>query len=212
MYWNVFLYILLFILCIGFFLFIYSCYLHCLDFIYLCLTSIILVFVLIILFYSCAYMYMCQYFCFFFGLFVLIIVMCMVWFYCFIFCICMSMYVCSNKDIFCFAFICLHVFIWNEHVCCTHSHMSTCLDGWIDWFCLAIFPTNLVRGLSSKEMNFQNKGAVPVWIDPILFIQLRNQNQSIRYGQRCGQRTHILEREEHTKFNIFYTNMVCVYS
>ena len=41
------------------------------------------------------------------------------------------------------------------------------------------FRTNLVRGLSNKEMKFQNKGAVPVQIAPLLFSQPRNQNQSI---------------------------------
>ena len=39
---------------------------------------------------------------------------------------------------------------------------------------LSDVPTSLVRGLSNKEMNFQNKGAVPVQIAPLLFSQPRN--------------------------------------
>jgi hypothetical protein len=49
----------------------------------------------------------------------------------------------------------------------------------IDWFWLPIFRTNLVRGLSSKEMKFQNKGAVPVQIAALSISQPHNQNQSI---------------------------------
>jgi len=41
------------------------------------------------------------------------------------------------------------------------------------------FRTQLVRGLSNKEMKFQNKGAVPVQIAPVLISQPHNQNQSI---------------------------------
>ena len=41
------------------------------------------------------------------------------------------------------------------------------------------FRTNLVRGLSNKEMEFQNKEAVPVQIAPLLISQPRNQHQSI---------------------------------
>ena len=52
----------------------------------------------------------------------------------------------------------------------------------IDTFGLPIFPTNLVRGLSNKEIKFQNKKAVPVQIAPLLFSQPRNQNQSIDKG------------------------------
>ena len=37
----------------------------------------------------------------------------------------------------------------------------------IDWFWLPIFRTNFVRGLSNKEMTFENKGAVLVQIAPI---------------------------------------------
>jgi len=37
--------------------------------------------------------------------------------------------------------------------------------------------TNLARGLSNKEMKFQNKGAVPVQIACLLFCQTCNQNQ-----------------------------------
>jgi len=44
----------------------------------------------------------------------------------------------------------------------------------IDWYWLPIFRTNLVRGLSNKEMKFQIQGAVPLWISQPL-----NQNQSI---------------------------------
>jgi len=46
----------------------------------------------------------------------------------------------------------------------------------IDWFWLPIFRTNLVRGLSNKEMKFQIKGVVPVQIAPLLFSQPRDQN------------------------------------
>ena len=49
----------------------------------------------------------------------------------------------------------------------------------IDWFWLAIFRNNLVRGLSSKEMKFQNKKAIPVQIDPLWISQTLHQNQSI---------------------------------
>jgi len=42
-----------------------------------------------------------------------------------------------------------------------------------------MFPINLVRGLSNKEMKPQKKGAIPVQIAPLLLSQPRNQNQSI---------------------------------
>jgi len=41
----------------------------------------------------------------------------------------------------------------------------------IDWLWLPIFPINLVRGLWNKEMEFQNKGEVPVQIAPLLISQ-----------------------------------------
>jgi len=57
----------------------------------------------------------------------------------------------------------------------THSYAA-----WpIDWFWLRIFRTKFVRGLSNKEMQFQNKGAVPVQITPLWISQPRNQNGSI---------------------------------
>jgi len=49
----------------------------------------------------------------------------------------------------------------------------------IDWFWLSIFRANLARGLSNKAMKFQNKGAVPVQIDPLWISQPRNRNQSV---------------------------------
>jgi len=50
----------------------------------------------------------------------------------------------------------------------------------LDWFWPLISRQNLVCGLSNKEMNFQNKGAVLVQIAPLLIRQPRNQNQSQR--------------------------------
>jgi len=47
---------------------------------------------------------------------------------------------------------------------------------WIDWFWLPICRTNRVRGLSNKEMKFQNRGAVPVQIAPLWISQPRNQS------------------------------------
>jgi len=90
----------------------------------------------------------------------------------------------------------VHVVLQCVAVCCSVLQCAWMLwRGWltvetwtteketyktIDWFWLPIFPTDLVRGLSNKEMKFQNKGAVPVQITPLLFIQPRNQNQSMR--------------------------------
>ena len=49
----------------------------------------------------------------------------------------------------------------------------------IDWFWLLIFPTNLVRGFSNKEIKFQNNRAILVQIVLLLISQPRNQSQSI---------------------------------
>ena len=50
----------------------------------------------------------------------------------------------------------------------------------IDWFWLPTFPMILVRGLSNKEVKFQNKGADPVQISSLFISQPRSQNQSIQ--------------------------------
>ena len=48
-----------------------------------------------------------------------------------------------------------------------------------DWFWLMIFGTNLVRGLSNKEIVFRNKGAVSVQLAPFWIRAPRKQNQSV---------------------------------
>ena len=48
-----------------------------------------------------------------------------------------------------------------------------------DRFGLPIFCTNLVRGLSNKEMKFRIKGAVTVRIAASLMSHPRNQKQSM---------------------------------
>jgi len=68
-----------------------------------------------------------------------------------------------------YIYLYIHIYLW-------YRAMYTSA---IDWFWLLILTTNLVRGLSNKEIKFQNKGAVLVQIAPLLFSQPRNQNQSI---------------------------------
>jgi len=45
-------------------------------------------------------------------------------------------------------------------------HVSNLRSRWTEWFWLPFFRANLVRGLSNKEMKFQNKGAVPYKLLP----------------------------------------------
>ena len=82
------------------------------------------------------------------------------------------------------ACLCVCVYIYMHLNMCEYVHIVTYVYTYsnippINWFWLPIFPTNLVRGLSNKAMKFQNKGAVPVQIAPLLISQPRNQNQSI---------------------------------
>jgi len=61
----------------------------------------------------------------------------------------------------------------------TQSRIVLTVDFYIDWFWLPIVRTNLVGGLSSKGMKFQNKRAVPIQFAHLLISQSRNENQSI---------------------------------
>ena len=67
--------------------------------------------------------------------------------------------------------------VLHDSLMCDVTHF--CVTRPIDWFGLPVFRTNLVRGLSNKKMNFQNKGAVPVQIALLFINQPCNQNQSI---------------------------------
>jgi len=153
-YLSVSLNISWFILCIAIFIIsnIHLFDLHCLDFIHLCWTKIILVlFICFVLFDLCAYIYMDMYMCmyiyaymyiytyvyiilnyWFIYVFHVFLFPCVLnYFYCFMFMI--HVYVRRHKCIFWFRihlFTCI-LFIWIEQSWSTHSHMGTCflVDG-----------------------------------------------------------------------------------
>jgi len=80
----------------------------------------------------------------------------------------------------------VHIGMWLrmcEHTC---QHMSAqvalqCKRCFIDWFFLAIVRSNLVRGLSNKQMKLQNKREFPLQLAPLWIGQPRKQNQSIAF-------------------------------
>jgi len=85
----------------------------------------------------------------------------------------------------CVPYACVHACMHARKQARMHACMNAHIRLWctytsIHWFWLTIIPTNFVRGLSNKEIKFQNKGTVSVQIAPLLLSQPRNQNQSIR--------------------------------
>ena len=74
---------------------------------------------------------------------------------------------------------------WRIYICDMTKNFVSSIRQWrvsmirqwlcfIDGFWLAIFRTNLVRGLSNNVMKFRRKGAVLVQIAPLLISQPRN--------------------------------------
>ena len=147
LYWNFAWYVSLFIVYIGINMIscIFLCYLHCSFFMYLCLTSTILVlFIVVVSFHVCVYtcmythlliIFSCilTYFCLLFIFDYLLFDYCDVYFIIFVilFAFYVDMYVGMNKT-FCFAFTCWHVFcfVWIDQSWCKCAHMSTCSCLW----------------------------------------------------------------------------------